>query len=103
MVARKDGDRSNRRGRSSLMLPCYCYAAATRAVDPLGSRSARNPRRVDFQGLFSPERVASLMGHEDPWWVADSVCGAIRIHGPTAHGAGLPAAWVVAVDPVERG
>ena len=43
------------------------------------------------------------MGHEDAGWVADTVRGAIRIHGPTAHGAGLPAAWAVAVDPVGRG
>ena len=43
------------------------------------------------------------MGHEDERWVADTERGAIGIHGPTAHGAGLPAAWVVAVDPVDRG
>jgi len=85
------------------MLPCYRYAGAARALDPVGSRSARNPRRAGLQRLFPPERVASLMGHEDAGWVADTVRGAIRIHGPTAHGAGLPAAWAVAVDPVGRG
>ena len=44
-----------------------------------------------------------MVGDEDERWATDTKRGAVVIHRPTAHGARLPAASLVAVDAIDGG
>lgn len=118
MVARKDGARSNLRGRLSLTLPdqsdsrplSYQHRPGPGLLPSRGERlrlpgaSLWSSRHLPRHRFFPPKHVARLMGYQDRARPVGLVAlDLASLDQTAAHHAGTAGASAVLVDPIDRG